>query len=163
MIWFRLMIEILSDVLNNPLFKEGSAWRRYKLSAGATIVKKGEQGKSLFYLEAGSVRVLGGAELDGNKRVSPGLCDLEAGAVFGDVCLYEARERTASVISLTDVQLLEIRSDMLSVYMDDHPVQGYLFLKELFQTMSRRLGLANDRIEHLLAWGIKAHDIDKYL
>jgi len=25
------------------------------------------------------------------------------------------------------------------------------------------LGLANDRIEHLLAWGIKAHDIDKYL
>ena len=29
--------------------------------------------------------------------------------------------------------------------------------------MAKRLELANERIDKLLAWGIKAHDIDKYL
>ncbi len=157
------MNELFSDVLANKQFSEGSGWKRYSLSAGETIIEKGQQGKTLFLLEEGQVRVLGGAELDGNRRISPGLCDLEAGAVFGDVCLYEPTVRTASVVSITDVCLLEVRSDMLSIYLDDHPVQGYLFLKGLFQAMSNRLALANDRIEHLLAWGIKAHDIDKYL
>ena len=157
------MKELFGDLLANAQFCEGTAWKRYRLHAGETILKKGEQGNTLFFLEEGVVRVLGGAELDGKRRISPGLCDLEAGAVFGDVCLYEARERTASVVALSEVCLLEIRSDMLSIYLDDHPVQGYLFLKALFQAMSNRLGLANDRIEHLLAWGIKAHDIDKYL
>lgn len=157
------MKHIFSDLLANTPFTEGVSWKRYRVSAGETIVRKGDEGKTLFLLEEGMVRVLGGAELDGHRRISPGLCDLEAGAIFGDVCLYEAKERTASVVSLTDVRLLEVRSDMLSVYLDDHPVQGYLFLKALFQAMSNRLGLANDRIEHLLAWGIKAHDIDKYL
>ncbi|WP_446810188.1 Crp/Fnr family transcriptional regulator [Methylomonas sp. 2BW1-5-20] len=157
------MKELFSDVLANAKFSEGSGWKRYSLNAGETIIRKGEQGNTLFLVEEGVVRVLGGAELDGNRRISPGLCDLGIGAVFGDVCLYESKERTASVVALTQVQLLEVRSDMLSVYLDDHPVQGYLFLKALFQAMSNRLGLANDRIEHLLAWGIKAHDIDKYL
>lgn len=157
------MKHIFSDLLANTQFTEGVGWKRYRVSAGETIIRKGEEGKTLFLLEEGVVRVLGGAELDGKRRISPGLCDLEAGAVFGDVCLYEPKERTASVVSLTDVCLLEVRSDMLSVYLDDHPIQGYLFLKALFQNMSNRLGLANDRIEHLLVWGIKAHDIDKYL
>ena len=109
------------------------------------------------------VRVLGEAEFEGNVRVTPGLCDLKAGAIFGDICLYEARPRTASVIALTDICILEIRSDMLSVYLDDHPIQGYLFLKGLFEIMTIRLELANDRVDKLLAWGIKAHDINKYL
>ena len=121
------MKHIFSDLLANTQFTEGVGWKRHRLSAGETIVRKGEEGKTLFLLEEGVVRVLGGAELDGQRRISPGLCDLEAGAVFGDVCLYESKERTASVVSLTDVCLLEVRSDMLSVYLDDHPIQGYLF------------------------------------
>ena len=157
------MKHIFSEVLNSPQFTEGAGWKRYKLGPGEVIIRKGELGNALFLLEEGVVRVLGGAELDENRRISPGLCDLESGALFGDVCLYESRERTATVVSLTDVRLLEVRSDMLSVYLDDHPVQGYLFLKALFQIMSERLELANNRIEHLLVWGIKAHDIDKYL
>lgn len=157
------MEQIIHDLLADSKFQEGIAWRRFDEKAGETIIRKGDEGNSLFYLESGTVRVLGGAELDENRRISPGLCDLPEGAVFGDVCLYGPRERTASVVALTDISLLEVRSDMLSVYLDDHPVQGYLFLKALFQSMSNRLTLANERIEHLLVWGIKAHDIDKYL
>jgi len=154
---------ILNDILSSPQFSEGTAWKRLSYKVGEKIIEKGEIGSSLFLVEKGTVRVLGGAELDGEIRITPGLCDLGAGALFGDICLYGSHRRTASVVGLTDVCILEIRSDLLSVYLDDHPVQGYLFLKALFEIMAERLELANERIDKLLAWGIKAHDIDKYL
>lgn len=157
------MKHILNDILNSPRFSEGTAWKRLYYKAGEKIIEKGEIGSSLFLVEEGTVRVLGGAELDGEVRIMPGLCDLGEGSVFGDVCLYGSHQRTATVVCLTEVEVLEIRSDMLSVYLDDHPVQGYLFLKALFGIMAKRLELANERIDKLLAWGIKAHDIDKYL
>ena len=157
------MKRILDEILSSPRFAEGSGWERRWHKAGEKIVEKGETGATLFLVEKGVVRVLGEAEIDGSVRITPGLCDLEAGALFGDICLYGEHRRTASVVALDDACLLEIRSDMLSAYLDDHPIQGYLFLKALFEVMARRLELANERIDKLLAWGIKAHDIDKYL
>jgi len=157
------MKQILYEIINNPQFSEGSAWKRCFFRAGEKILEKDAIGNTLFFLDEGQVRILGGAEIEGNIRITPGLCDLQAGAIFGDICLYGNHRRTATVVALTDVNAIEIRSDMLSVFLDDHPVQGYLFLKALFQIMALRLELANERIEKLLAWGIKAHDIDKYL
>lgn len=157
------MRQILDDILHSPQFAEGAAWQRRLYAAGDRIIEKGDLGSTLFLVEEGTVRVLGGAELEKDVRISPGLCDLGTGALFGDICLYGTHRRTASVEALTATTLLEIRSDMLSVYLDDHPVEGYLFLKALFEIMANRLEKANDRIEKLLAWGIKAHDIDKYL
>ena len=157
------MKDIFRDILSNAQFQEGVAWKRRQVNTDEMILRQGELGDTLFFVEKGIVRVLGNAELSEKQHISPGLCDLGEGAVFGDVCLYEPQERTASVVALSDVQLLEINGSMLSVYLDDHPVEGYLFLKALFQTMVKRLALANDRIGHLLAWGIKVHDIDKYL
>ena len=157
------MKQILNEILTDPKFAEGTAWKRRNYTVGEKIIEKGALGSTLFFVEEGRVRVQGGAEIEENKQINPGLCDLEAGAVFGDISLYGTHRRTASVVALTEVRVLEIRSDMLSVYLDDHPVLGYLFLKALFQIMVLRLELANDRIEKLLVWGLKVHDIDKYL
>lgn len=157
------MKHILDEILNSPQFSEGSAWKRLWYKAGDRIIEKGELGSALFLVEKGVVRVLGEAEIEGEVRVAPGLCDLDAGAIFGDICLYGSHRRTASVVALTDICILEIRSDMLSIYLDDHPIQGYLFLKWLFEIMAVRLELANERVNKLLAWGMKARDIDKYL
>lgn len=157
------MKQILDEILSSPQFSEGSAWKRVVYTAGEKIIEKGDVGSTLVLIEEGAVRVLGGAELEGNIKITPGICDLDAGAVFGDICLYGTHRRTASVVALKNTRVLEIRTDMLSVYLDDHPIEGYLFLKALFEIMATRLETANERIEKLLAWGIKAHEIDKYL
>ena len=120
-------------------------------------------GESLFVLEEGQVRILGVAELSENQIINPGLCDLSAGMIFGDVCLYSPQERTATVVALTQVRIIEINAALLRCYLDEHPEEGYLFLKSLFLTMINRLVLANHRVEHLLAWGVKVHDIDKFI
>jgi len=157
------MKNVLDEILSSPQFSEGVAWNRRWYKVGEKIIEKGDVGATLYIVETGRVRILGESELDGNVRVAPGLCDLDEGGVFGDICLYGEHRRTATVVALTDAGILEVRSDKLSIYLDNHPVQGYLFLKDLFEIMAKRLTLANDRIDKLLAWGIKAHNIDKYL
>ena len=157
------MKQILNDILESSQLEEGVAWKRVFYNAGDKIIEKDEIGSSIFFVEDGCVRVFGVADLEKDVKVSPSLCDLEKGSIFGDICLYSRHRRTATVRALTNSCVLEVRSELLSAYLDDHPEVGYVFLKGLFEIMAARLETAGDRIEKLLAWGIKAHDIDKYL
>lgn len=157
------MKHILTDILESPQLQEGIAWKRISYNAGDKIIEKDEIGNSIFLVEDGCVRVFGIADLEKDVKVSPSLCDLEKGSIFGDICLFSSHRRIATVRALTNASVLEIRSDMLSAYLDENPEQGYLFLKGLFEVIVARLETAGERIEKLLAWGIKAHDIDKYL
>ncbi len=76
---------------------------------GETILAEGDAGLSFFVLARGSVDVL---------RAGPGgdphkLATLHDGAIFGEMALVSSAPRTASVIALTDCDLLEFDRDAL--------------------------------------------------
>lgn len=160
---YKVLKDLIKDLVDDPQFTEGIVWVRRHFQANETIVKEGEMGKSLFFIEEGKLRVSVHVELEERRKVQPGLSDLESGAIFGETCLYESRPRTASVIAITDGRLLELDGEKLSRYLDEHPLQGYLFYKRLFKIIFERLHRANQSIESLLAWGLKAHGIDIHL
>ena len=157
------MIDILKEIIRDPEFPEGLAWRRYRFKPNQLIVREGEEGDSLYLVEQGELRVTGRVEVEDNRYVQPGICDLQTGDLFGEFCLFQSNPRTASVTALTNGQLLEIDGNRLAHYLDEHPETGYLVLKALFLTLNDRLGRANQRVENLFAWGLKAHGIDQYL
>lgn len=157
------MKEPIKEIVADSKFAEGVAWVRRHFLANEVIVKEGELGKSLFFIEEGKLRVSVHVELEERRRVQPGISDLEQGEIFGETCLFESRARTASVIAVTDGCLLEIDGEKLNAYLNEHPVQGYLFFRRLFEILFERMGRSNHTIEHLLAWGLKAHGIDVYL
>ncbi len=157
------MKSILHEILENPQFEEGVAWKQRSFKANEEIVKQGELGESLFVIEEGTLRVTGSVELDDKKNMQTGICDLEKGSVFGETCLHESSPRMATVIAVTDGCVIEVDGFRLSVFLDAHPVLGYLFYKNLFEISVTRLNRANQRVESLMAWGLKVHDIDKYL
>jgi CRP-like cAMP-binding protein len=95
--------------------------------------------------------------------MQPGICDLKEGAVFGESCLHISLPRIATVTAITEATLLEINGERLSIFLDENPVQGYLFYKNLFELLIVRLNSANQRVETLISWGLKAHEIDRYL
>jgi CRP-like cAMP-binding protein len=144
------MKQLLDEILSSPRLMEGVAWKRVRYKAGERIIEKGEVGHAFFLIEDGGVRVFGGTGAGEDLLETQGLCDLSKDEVFGDICLYGTRHRSASVVAISDVRLVEIRNDMLSVYLDDHPVEGYLFLKVLSEVMISRLVAANERIENLM-------------
>jgi len=160
---YKVLKHSIEKIIADPQFVEGIAWVRRHFQANETIVKEGEVGKSLFFIEEGQLRVSVHVELEEHRKVQPGISDLDQGAIFGETCLFESRVRTASVIAITDGCLLELDGERLSVYLDGHPSRGYLFFKQLFEIIFERLNHGNRTIESLLAWGLKAHGIDTHL
>jgi len=154
---------ILHEILENPQFEEGVAWKQRDFKANEEIVKQGELGETLFVLEEGVLRVTGNVELEDKKNMQTGICDLEKGSIFGETCLYESSPRMATVVAVTGGRVIEVDGFRLSIFLDAHPVLGYLFYKYLFEISVTRLNKANQRVENLMAWGLKVHDIEKYL
>ncbi len=157
------MKQLLNRILSAQQLAEGVAWERKQYQPNEIIVNKGDVGRTFFYMEKGVARVTGIVELENQAAIKPGFCDLEAGVVFGEMCLHQSQARMATVVALTDVELLEIDGERFSIYLDDNPINGYLFYKALFEVMANRLDTANQRVENMMAWGLKAHAIDKHL
>ncbi|MBQ0720373.1 MAG: cyclic nucleotide-binding domain-containing protein [Gammaproteobacteria bacterium] len=128
-----------------------------------TIVSEGMADRCLYLIEKGSARVSGRVALADGRHIQPGLCDLSRGEIFGELSLFDAGSRSASVIALEDVEVLEFDALALERYLDQHPEQGYVVLKALLKILSSRLRQTDRRWEQLFAWGLKEHGIDQHL
>lgn len=153
------MLRILRD---QTLLTAGIA-KRCVYGANDTIVCEGMDDRRLYLIEKGTARVSGRVALADGRHIQPGLCDLGPGEVFGELSLFDAGSRSASVIALDDVEVLEFDALALEAYLDQHPEQGYAVLKELLKILSTRLRQTDRRWEHLFAWGLKEHGIDQHL
>ena len=127
------------------------------------VITEGEKDRRMFVVLSGSVRVVERVTLADDKHIQPGLCDLSLGDVFGELTLFEAARRSATVISVEQSVLLEIDTSALERVLDRRPDLGYRLLKQLFQVQAARLRQADRRFGSLLAWGLKAHAIDRHL
>jgi len=154
---------ILKEIIESPQMLEGQAWKRKQFQINDIVVKEGELGDSLFFIEEGELRVTGRVDLGKNKHIQPGIGDLKAGLIFGESCLHKSLPRIATVTAIIEAQVLEINGKQLNNYFESNPTQGYLFYKELFDILIGRLNRSNHTVETLMAWGLKAHEIDQYL
>ena len=157
------MNNTIIEILDDPLFLETGAWVRHSFQANDVIVREGEEGLSLFFVESGVLRVVGSIETDNHRHIQPGIWELKEGDTFGETCIFQKDKRTASVIGVSSGTIIEINGEKFSQYLNKNPEKGYLFLKEVFVTLIERLKKANHRVEELFAWGLKVHDIDKEL
>ena len=128
-----------------------------------TVVSEGMVDRRLYLVQKGSVRVSGRVALADGRHIQPGLCDLGPGEIFGELSLFDAGARSASVISLENIEVLEFDALALESYLDQHPEKGYVVLKTLLKTLSSRLRQTDRRWEQLFAWGLKEHGIDQHL
>jgi CRP-like cAMP-binding protein len=150
-------------ILGDPQLLRSGIAERCEYDSGETIIVEGSVGRSLYLVEHGSVRVLERVELEDRRHIQPGLCDLGPGEVFGELSLFEAVPRSASVIAIEPCRLLVFDTLALTERFSRQPEIGYLVLKELFNILTDRLRQADRRLGLLFAWGLKAHGIDRHL
>ena len=106
--------------------------------AGDTIIAKGDDGDTAFCIVTGSVEVSIG---QGAKARTVGV--LNAGEVFGEMCLIEPGPRSATVKAVTDVECLAMSYQEFIGAIEDHPDRAAQFMKALV----RRLRLMNEMME----------------
>jgi CRP-like cAMP-binding protein len=86
-----------------------------RLPAGALVIREGEPGNAFFFVASGQLRVYA---TDGLGRQTE-LAQLGENAVFGEMALLSAQPRSASVICLSEVDLLEVGRQALAALADE--------------------------------------------
>lgn len=85
-------------------------------SPGQMILEEGDSGDSIFFIKSGHARVVShilGKELE--------LATLSAGDVFGEVAFLTGRPRTASVIALDMLEVIEFKKFLLEEIFEKYP------------------------------------------
>ena len=157
------MSSLLFSLLDNPEFEESKLWLRSSQPANTTIFSEGDRSSDVYLVLAGKLRVLGKVDLDEQRKIQPGFGELAKGDIFGELAMFDDLPRSATVVSLTEVELAVIKADDLFSFLDSHPDCGYPIMKELLSVVVQRLRKANQRIFSLFAWGLKSKGLDAHL
>jgi CRP-like cAMP-binding protein len=123
-----------------------------RLPAGARVFEEGDQGASLFVLKSGTACVF---QRGAGGEAPVKLTRLGPGDFFGEMTLIEMQPRSASVVTESEAELLELRSaDLYKLYKID--IKAYvLVLQNTNRELCRRLRRTNQR---LVDWAADADD-----
>eukprot|EP00163_Fabomonas_tropica_P022294 TRINITY_DN3888_c1_g1_i4.p1 TRINITY_DN3888_c1_g1~~TRINITY_DN3888_c1_g1_i4.p1 ORF type:complete len:366 (-),score=73.76 TRINITY_DN3888_c1_g1_i4:216-1313(-) len=91
--------------------------RSYK--TGEYIIKRGDIGTEMFFIDSGHVHVMGPDE----QRV---IATRKSGAFIGEMALLFADQRSASVVAATDVDVLVLSKENLDQLLSENPAQAAL-------------------------------------
>jgi len=99
--------------------------------AGDTIIAQGDDGDTAFFIVTGSVEV----SIGQGKATTLGV--LNAGEVFGEMCLIEPGPRSATVKAATDVECLATSYEEFIKAIEDQPERSATFMKALVKRLRR--------------------------
>jgi CRP/FNR family cyclic AMP-dependent transcriptional regulator len=112
------------------------------------IVREGDPGSTFFFLVSGSVSVCR-IMPDGREMI---LAILKEGDFFGEMAMFDSSLRSASIKTLTDVEVGAIRYTDFLVLLDENPRIG----RSLAIALSERLRAANALIAATTSQDIRA-------
>jgi CRP-like cAMP-binding protein len=107
--------------------------RRYR--AGETVVREGDTAQTLYIVARGALEVRRG------ERV---IASIPEGSVFGEQAFFDGEPRSASVVAVSDVELLELGADGLEKLSARDPQLARAVLFDLGRILSLRLRTATD-------------------
>jgi CRP-like cAMP-binding protein len=112
-----------------------------RVDAGATVVKEGEPGRSMFVVHAGELAV---SKVGKSGRVIH-MMRLLPGDFFGEMTLIEMQNRSATVVAESPTVLYELTAQKLYRYFKND-VYGYVIvMQNINRELCRRLRRADDR------------------
>ena len=134
-------LEIFSELNQQELEDVASLAQIRKIPTDSTIFHEGDDADAIFVVVNGKVKIVT-TSTDGKEFI---LSVLGAGQVFGEMGLLETAPRSASVVTITEVELLVInRADF------DHLLKSSPGIsRKLMSILSRRLRRANSKMESL--------------
>jgi CRP/FNR family transcriptional regulator, cyclic AMP receptor protein len=142
------VIPLFSNLSNNQLASIGAHSAIRAFDRGAVILREGDVADSVYVIVAGQVKVYIEDKLDPSREVI--LKTLKAGDFFGELPLFDAAPRNASVAALEPCQL-----QVLSYRAFKRAIQGSPDIAHhVMSTLANRLRHANQKITSLALLGI---------
>jgi SulP family sulfate permease len=117
-----------------------------ELPAGALLMRRGEAGDALYFVERGEVSVFVSLGDQRRKRVRT----LGAGTVVGEMAIYSGQPRSADVVAETACRVRRLSAERFARLEREHPSVAIQFHSFVVRLLSYRLAAANDEIRGLL-------------
>ena len=134
-------VELFGEMLEEELNDLTTLAQIKKLTKDTTVFHAGDPADAVFVVASGRVKVVITSS-DGKEFI---LTVLGAGQVFGEMALLESAPRSASVVTLSAVELLVISRIDFQRLLDSNP----RISQRLMAILSRRLRRANTKMESL--------------
>jgi len=134
-------VELFSELDRDELAKVASLAQVRSVPKDTTIFHAGDTADAVFVVANGKVKIIV-TSTDGKEFI---LTQLGAGQVFGEMALLESGPRSASVLTVTAVELLVISRRDFHHLLDAAP----RITRKLLAILSRRLRRANAKMESL--------------
>jgi SulP family sulfate permease len=117
-----------------------------ELPKDAALIRRGETGDALYFVEHGELSVLVTLTDGTVKRVRK----LGPGTVVGEMALYSGHPRSADVVAETDCRVYRLTAEGFTRLEREHPRAAMQFHSFVVKLLSQRLTASNDEIQALL-------------
>ena len=134
-------LELFSELTDQELEEVAALAQVRKIDTDTTVFHEGDSSDAIFVVVNGRVKIVTTSS-DGKEFI---LTVLGAGQVFGEMGLLETAPRSASVITITEVELLVIKVADFDHLLNSSPGIS----RKLMAILSRRLRRANSKMESL--------------
>ncbi len=128
-------LELFSDLEHSALLKLSELFKERIFKEGEIIFDEESIGNSMMIITSGEVRI--SQKSDPNNEEA--LIVLKKGDLFGEMGLLEDLPRSATVISHTNVVILEIKRDSFLEFLSVESKAGVKILLKLSRILSARL------------------------
>lgn len=132
-------IPIFSDLNVKDLFSVAAIAEFIHASEGDILIREGEPGEVLYLIVQGRLMVMKGLGSHNERQIAT----LGSGEYFGEMSLFDERPRSASVVSMSNSQLLAIQKGPFYELMENNP----LIPINICKAFSRRLRRIHQRIQ----------------
>lgn len=140
-------LQIFGGLSNDELELVAELCEQKTYVSGEQIFREGEPGNRLFIVAEGEVRI---------SRQIPGageeaLAVLKAGAMFGEMAVFDRSERSTDAISHGGTRVITISRAEFEMLLDFHRDLAYKVLWSVVRVLSSRLRATNDSLRSVLA------------
>ena len=140
-------VAIFKDLDADELNQVADVCKEEKFVSGAYIFREGEHGNRLYLIVDGEVRISRDVPGSGEEA----LAVLKAGALFGEMAVFDRTERSTHAISNGGTTVLTISRPDFEMMLDFNRELAYKVLWACVRLLSSRLRSTNDSLRSFLA------------
>ncbi|HEY9804603.1 MAG TPA: cyclic nucleotide-binding domain-containing protein [Leptolyngbyaceae cyanobacterium] len=130
---FVRRVPIFKELRDDFIVRLTSVMHELHFPANHTIFRQGEEGRSLYIIVSGRVKVH-----IGDKQ----LAEVDQGKYFGEMAVFDTQPRSASVTTIEPCEFLELTQEQLYDAIEETPEIAVNIIREL----SRLIRHLNDNV-----------------
>ncbi len=133
---FVRQVPIFQELRDDFIVRLASVMDEISFPANYTIFRQGQQGRSLFIVLSGKVKIHIGTQL---------LAEFPQGESFGEMSVFDAQPRSASATTIVPCECLELTQEQLYDAIEETPEIAV----NIIGVLSRRIRELNEKINSI--------------